>query len=568
MILNKIRSWNKLSILGISLMLLNNISCIDYEDNVNPNEVTEEMMEADNLKTGAFFSQMLRRVVIVNDGDKLDSDYQIAQNLSHDLYSGYIAATLGSTNHNGQYNFQEQWVNATFDYAYTGIMAPWQSIHKIATEQELPEVDALATIVKVEGMHRIADTFGPIPYVNYGSSSLYDALDLVYNKFFEELDNAIEVLSNYVNGNVDAKLMSDYDCVYGGDVEKWVKFANTLRLRLALRVSNVDPALAQTQAKAALTDPAGLMQSQDDNMKQTPKRQYIAGGNENIYALLFSWTGNAVLSKEMERAYKNQALKEGAAADAVTFNENSENCYLDPRCEVLWFRPTPFDSLTTSPLPTENLKKDFNGVMNGETNVGGSYLNRYSANRCILSSDAMNKDYWWNLAREIVWMGYAESLFLKAEAALRWPSLVDETAEALYLKGIKASMDYYEIDADKANEYISHLDGVKAFAGSSKEEQLEQIITQKWIAVFPNGNEGWAEVRRTDYPRYLLAPVNGNNSNGEVASGKLIKRINYPNSESRNPNKPGNVNQGSRVWWDVADTMNDRGQWHTPNNFR
>lgn len=260
--------------------------------------------------------------------------------------------------------------------------------------------------------------------------------------------------------------------------------------------------------------------------------------------------------------------EEGAAADAVTFNENSENCYLDPRCEVLWFRPTPFDSLTTSPLPTENLKRDFNGVMNGETNVGGSYLNRYSANRCILSSDAMNKDYWWNLAREIVWMGYSESLFLKAEAALRWPSLVDETAEALYLKGIKASMDYYEIDADKANEYISHLDGVKAFAGGSKEEQLEQIITQKWIAVFPNGNEGWAEVRRTDYPRYLLAPVNGNNSNGEVASGKLIKRINYPNSESRNPNKPGNVNQGSRVWWDVADTMNDKGQWHTPNNFR
>ena len=132
----------------------------------------------------------------------------------------------------------------------------------------------------------------------------------------------------------------------------------------------------------------------------------------------------------------------------------------------------------------------------------------------------------------------------------------------------QASMDYYEIDADKANEYISHLDGVKAFAGGSKEEQLEQIITQKWIAVFPNGNEGWAEVRRTDYPRYLLAPVNGNNSNGEVASGKLIKRINYPNSESRNPNKPGNVNQGSRVWWDVTDTMNDRGQWHTPNNFR
>ena len=55
---------------------------------------------------------------------------------------------------------------------------------------------------------------------------------------------------------------------------------------------------------------------------------------------------------------------------------------------------------------------------------------------------------------------------------------------------------------------------------------LQQGLSLIHISVFPNGNEGWAEVRRTDYPRYLLAPVNGNNSNGEVASGKLIKRIN------------------------------------------
>ena len=420
------------------------------------------------------------------------------------------------------------------------------------------------------------DTYGDIPVAYYVKGAMppeenvaYTPQKEVYNILFQLLDQAITALHQENLPAVSQYDLGDHDKCYGGDVDKWRRFANTLRLRLALRVSNVDPALARTQAQAALADPAGLMQSQDDNMKQTPKRQYIAGGNENIYALLFSWTGNAVLSKEMERAYKNQALKEDAAPDATTtFNENSANCYLDPRCEVLWFRPTPFDSLTASPLPIENPKRDFNGVMNGETNVGGSYLNRYSANRCMLSSDAMNKNYWWNLAREIVWMGYAESLFLKAEAALRWPSLVDETPESLYLKGIKASMDYYEIDSDKAREYISHLDGVKAFAGGSKEEQLEQIITQKWIAVFPNGNEGWAEVRRTDYPRYLLAPVNGNNSNGEVTSGKLIKRINYPNSESRNPNKPGDVNQGSRVWWDVADTMSDNGQWHTPDNFR
>ena len=557
---------NIINKLIVAPLVMGFMSCTGNYMDINSNPYQPGDLTPDDYALGSAMSNLASTVI--------SSDVNTAQFTDCLLggpLGGYFAdSNAGWSNTISNFNATNDWTRVFLisDRIISTLYGNLSTVKQVSENTNNPVPYAIAQIIKVAAMSRVTDAYGPIPYSKIGQDGKitipYDTQEEVYNAFFKELDESIEVLTE----NRNAALVASADFVYSGNVQKWVKFANTLRLRLALRVSNVNPELAQTQAKAALTDPAGLMQSQDDNMKQTPKRQYIAGGNENIYALLFSWTGNAVLSKEMERAYKNQALKEGAAADAVTFNENSENCYLDPRCEVLWFRPTPFDSLTTSPLPTENLKRDFNGVMNGETNVGGSYLNRYSANRCILSSDAMNKDYWWNLAREIVWMGYAESLFLKAEAALRWPSLVDETAEALYLKGIKASMDYYEIDADKANEYISHLDGVKAFAGGSKEEQLEQIITQKWIAVFPNGNEGWAEVRRTDYPRYLLAPVNGNNSNGEVASGKLIKRINYPNSESRNPNKPGNVNQGSRVWWDVTDTMNDRGQWHTPNNFR
>ena len=75
------------------------------------------------------------------------------------------------------------------------------------------------------------------------------------------------------------------------------------------------------------------------------------------------------------------------------------------------------------------------------------------------------------------------------------------------------------------------------------------------------------EVRRTDYPRYLLLPRYGNNSSGEVENTKLIKRVSYPNSESRNPNKPA-YTQGTKVWWDVADTMDETGKWKTPDNFR
>lgn len=101
----------------------------------------------------------------------------------------------------------------------------------------------------------------------------------------------------------------------------------------------------------------------------------------------------------------------------------------------------------------------------------------------------MNPQIWWNYAREIVWMGYAESLFLKAEAYLRWPELNREgtvSVKGLYEAGVRASMDYYGIDASKANNYINGLVALHDWK-ADREWQLEQIITQKWIAVFPNG---------------------------------------------------------------------------------
>ena len=122
---------------------------------------------------------------------------------------------------------------------------------------------------------------------------------------------------------------------------------------------------------------------------------------------------------------------------------------------------------------------------------------------------------------------------------------------------------------EKISKYMEGLKGLQAFKSGDREAQLEQIITQKWIAVYPNGNEGWAEFRRTDYPRYMKTPKGGNNSGGEVANGKFIKRLRYPDSEVSNPNRPKDVDtQGTRLWWDVADTNDDGGNYVTPNNFR
>ena len=110
-----------------------------------------------------------------------------------------------------------------------------------------------------------------------------------------------------------------------------------------------------------------------------------------------------------------------------------------------------------------------------------------------------------------------------------------------------------------------------AFDGDDKELMLEQIITQKWIAVFPNGNEGWAEFRRTDYPR-LRNHIGHTGS--DVPATKFIKRVRYPNSELEQniENIPAKYNtndaQAVRIWWDVEDTNDDNGNRKKANNFR
>lgn len=528
MTINKILSGSRLLLGGIVLMLFTQTSCIDYEDNVNPNEATEEMLQTDNLKTGAFFSQMQRRVVIINDGTTLDSDYQIAQNLSHDLYSGYIAATLGSTNHNGRYNFQDQWLNATYKFAYTGMMAPWLQIHKTAISQGLDEVDALATVIKVAGMHRIADTFGPIPYVNYENSTLYDALDKVYEKFFEELGEAINVLGDFVSGNNNAKLMSDYDYVYGGDVSQWVKFANTLRLRLAIRCAYANPTLAQTEAEKSV---------------------------QSMYGLIESKTDRAELS--------HNQLSYHHPLHEIAYNFNSGDCR--PCASIVAYMDGLNDPRISKYFTPATEDGEYHGVRNGITT--SNMANYQGAKISNLNIDRE--------ATTVVWMTAAESYFLRAEGALRGWNMGGD-AQHFYEAGVR--MSFEETNAGNVEDYLADnvstpgvfTDNVGSDsytfkstvtpawdAGASFESQLERIITQKWIAIYPDGPEAWSEYRRTGYPEII--PIVSNFNSSVIDTKLQVRRLPYTLDEKINNLEGVNSgiaalggadNGGTKLWWD------------------
>ena len=114
---------------------------------------------------------------------------------------------------------------------------------------------------------------------------------------------------------------------------------------------------------------------------------------------------------------------------------------MDPRCKILFFRPSPYDPGIKDDYKAEDPNAEYGGYRNGAKEVGSKYTVKYSPMKTNLKSDEMLPDCWWNQAREIIWLGYSESLFLKAEAALRgWGNETGATvAGRLYEEGVRAS---------------------------------------------------------------------------------------------------------------------------------
>lgn len=505
-------------------------SCTDQFEkwNINPNEVTPEEMTYDNLNTGAYFTQMEKGVFIV--GSNLGGEYQITEMLTGDVFASYIANinTYGyTTYHNDHYALYRDWYNAPFNDAYKYIMQPWKSIKEVSDEDS-PAL-ALATVVKVLGMSRITDMYGPIPYSKFGKGTQveYDSQKDIYYSFFEELGKAIDVLTTYRNNNSTA-YMKKYDYVYSGNVAKWIKFANTLRLRLAMRVSFVDKTKAETEANAAISNQYGLMTSTDDS------------------AILNQTTSFSFINPIWEVSESFKDMRMSASMDCYL------NGYSDPRL-VNYFRPA-------------EATGEYHGVKNGMTNIS---KDNYAA-----KASGIN----YNENSGMQWMDASEAYFLMAEAKLRL-NIGSESVQSYYEQGIKTS--FTSRGATGVDAYIANSESLPLTMykdpttnrnsvvttsqlpvawneDASQETKLERIMIQKWIALFPDGQEAWSEMRRTGFPNFVK--INSYNYTTEVASGELISRLKFPTTEYSNNSTNtqnavtllgGNDIAGTRLWWDV-----------------
>ena len=501
--------------------------------NTNPYEATEGMLQTDNLTVGSFFSQMELRMVPFTAGGQQDDSYgssgayQHFQGLCSDWYSGYVAptGTWANGNHNGNYYFTGDWGNSMYKQNYTQIMPAWSKIKTNAEKNKTPQVTALATVVKVYAMHRVTDQYGPIPYVNYVAGSVnntFDSQDKVYKKFFEELDDAIEVLTPFASSG--AKILEKFDYIYKGDARRWTKFANTLRLRLALRVVYADATLAQQEAEKSLSNPIGFLEEAAD-------RAMISG--------------LTIMNPLWEQAYSWNEERMSASMDSYM------NGYQDPRLSKYF---------------TKAKDNGYHGVRLGIDLKDGNadYIGENISSFNLASTS------------NIIYMSASESFFLRAEAALRgWNA--GGTAKDFYEKGIKASMAEWGVTSG-ADTYIASTLQAKAFVDNTGkggdaaqpstitvaydenaafEVNLERIITQKWIANFLISPEGWAEFRRTGYPK--LFPTTRNSNSGTINTNLQIRRMPYPSTLYDNNLTAvqnavtllgGGDNGGTKLWWD------------------
>ncbi len=527
--------------LSLAAALLSLGACTSdfYEKNTNPDEATDEMLDWDGLRTGSAFMQLAQNVIptyqVVGDDEYGSASFQVIQDLAGNIFAGYTGATNEGFKANNLYDIlADTWHNAMHDDAFQRAMGPWAQLDEL--RETAPEAVALADVLKVAVMHRVTDTYGPIAYLSIGSSGIqqgYDSQEVVYNRFFEELDAAITMLTDFCDKNPSATLLANYDPIYKGNVRSWVKFANTLRLRLAMRVYYADPDLSKAQAEAAINNSIGLMTDASD-IAQFAKPASSTQWEFPLYMIQYSFNG-------------------GDSRIGATI-ESYMNGYEDPR-RAAYF--------------TQNSRGEYRGVRNG-INITSSYV----LSDLLSSVNCTNND-------PIVWMKPAEAWFLRAEYELHFGSKT--AAGEYYNQGIECSFstegvsgaDLYRSDNTKvqadytdmvvsSNSATALSDITIAWDDSADEEtMLERIITQKYLAIFPDGQEAWSEFRRTGYPKVFPNVIN--NQAGLISTSKQIRRLNFPSTEyatnaaavqqaivtlNNESSNPTGDNGGTTLWWD------------------
>ncbi|MCI6159760.1 MAG: SusD/RagB family nutrient-binding outer membrane lipoprotein [Prevotellaceae bacterium] len=436
-----------------------------------------------------------------------------------------------------------------------------------AAVDTIPEIKAMVLLMFDHATIQVADLYGPVPYSDFKDNKesavlKYNDMRSIYLSVEANVDTIVKCFRAYEKRSPEYKskiqsLKRAYDLMTQDKVnsmegfETWIRFANSLKLRMAMHMVKIEPELAKKWAEEAVAD--GVIDDSKYEIGMSPKDVVT-----RIHPLcgLFQW-GDMRLSASFEslmnslqHPYKDMLFKKNSG-DLMNGNE------------------------VTMPANSKVV-----GIRSGvHTGKGQAYEVNQFIGFSTIDSDVFQ-------FAPVYLFKWAEIDFLRAEGALRGWNM-GGTAKFFYERGIRNS-SFYEpgseeergfaallekyMDTEQPREY-KYVDptgsspdiqsttkiGVKWNEGDANELKLEKIITQKYIALFPNCFEAWGEMRRTGYPK-LFPVLNTQDGDGSLKEGDLVRRMLFPNDDEASLKAiretglkalGGADLQGTRIWWDV-----------------
>ena len=493
----------------------------------------------------------------------------------HYAFTQQLMGCWNTTNYGGRHTLDNNEMSRIWTSFYTqSLKNIIDAQYRTAEDAEKVNINSVLRIYRVYLMSIITDTYGDAPFSEAGLGFLegkfnpkYDKQEDIYNAFFLELEDAV----NKIDPTKD-KVTGDL--IYAGDVTKWQQLANSLRLRFAMRISNVNPTKAQTEFENALAANGGVITdaSSDALIKYMTiafsfgQEAYSDYRGNSLSQLLF---GNDPANNPsyLCSTFFNQLYNSG---DPRTFKIS--RCYYDGlmsatspdnRVDItqemiekgIDFSPRDPGAYSWEPWPTgydSDICKEL-AVNNPSVTVTMAREVEPKLANNFLKSDNPG-----------VVMTSAEVKFLMAEATVKKWNVGSVSAEDLYKQGVRAAMDFltdnYGCTATTDAEFAAFIQDKGAF-GHTDNQKLEAINTQAWILHFTNPAECWANVRRSGYPK-LKSPAEYGFGQYLTGGTEIPVRLCYPVLESSYNKKSyneaiermgGTDNWHSLLWWDTEN---------------
>ncbi|MDU1889544.1 MAG: SusD/RagB family nutrient-binding outer membrane lipoprotein [Dysgonomonas sp.] len=527
-----------------------NTSCSDFGDvNNDP-----EHLNPGNMNYSLMFTQVESQIA--------GSDWDIWRNGL--IYCGnMLQHTISATWSYGVfYTWSEGYNAAYWDGYYSGgraairniveVMDNWKDNPTYANEYQYSRV------LRAYMFHRMTDLYGDVPYFDAGKSTSgikypkYDTQEAIYNDMLKELDEVNTELSNPSSANT----IGAADVIFGGDAEKWRKFANSLMLRLAMRLTKIDAAKATTWATKAVAN--GVIDDMDDNAIL----KHVEGSSGDDSAEPF---GKILSESEPLGFYMSEYFINALKSTA------------DPRLQLIATKCTVPDSKWSSgngfdlgdssdptkliglPIGYETADGDWN-IGNAPGYPGDDYWKSHYA--------LVNRKTYARPDVPSMLVTYTETCFLLADAAERGFITGGTAAAKTYFeKGVRAAMEQFSYYTAARTEYETYLSAanVNAYVTARLAEfdanPLKEINWQYYVNTFGDEYETFANWRRTGYPelKSVYEPPYNRPEYPNRATSEIPRRFTYPSNESQINSTnykeavsrlKGGDYMSSRVWWD------------------